>query len=170
MYFLIWLLGGALAISRAVKWFPVRFAGAGVAAAVPLAVVLAISVARPMSSPFLMDVVVALAFGLWIYATVEAPEKPIPAFYAKPARLFAGFSYTLYLTHFPIVYLLHARIAGANFWNPDFVHLLYGGIIAAGATLIAYLIAQGTETKTAVVRRKVMALLFPAGRPAPTKS
>lgn len=170
MYFLIWLLGGAIAISRAVKWSPTRFAGASTAAAVPLALVLGISVARPISSPFLMDAVVALVFGLWIYATVEAPEKPMPAFYAKPARLFAGFSYTLYLTHFPIVYLLHSRITGASFWNPDLVHLVYGLLIAAGATVIAYLIAQGTETKTAVVRRKVMAFVFSAGRPATTKS
>ena len=163
-YFLIWLLGGALAISRAVKWSPVRFAGAILVAAVPLALALGISVARPMSSPFRMDAVVALAFGLWVYATVEAPEKRTPGFYAKPARLFAGFSYTLYLTHFPLVFLLRSRIMNTEFWNPDFLHVVYGLLIAAGATVIAYLIAQGTETKTSVVRHKIMALLRPAGR------
>jgi len=111
-----------------------------------------------------MDAVIALAFGLWVYATIEAPERRMPGFYAKPARLFAGFSYTLYLTHFPLVFLLHSRIMGAKFWNPDFLHVVYGILIAAGATVIAYLIAQGTETKTSLVRRKIMALLRPAGR------
>ena len=169
LYFLIWLLGGALAISRARKWSAVRFPGAIAAATIPLVLVLGISVVRPVHSPFLMDVIVALAFGLWIYAVVEAREKPVAAIYAKPARLFAGFSYTLYLTHFPIVYLLHSQIAGARAWNPDFVHLMYGLLIAAGATLLAYLLALGTETKTAVVRRKVMSL-FPSAHRATAKS
>ncbi|MGH9782077.1 MAG: hypothetical protein ACRD33_09690, partial [Candidatus Acidiferrales bacterium] len=87
------------------------------------------------------------------------------AFYAKPARLFAGFSYTLYLTHFPIVFLLHARILGARVWNPTFIHLVYALLIAVGATLVAYLLALGTETKTAAARRKVMSLLPSARRP-----
>ena len=164
MYFLIWLLGGALAISRAVKWSQVRFAGAIVVAAVPLALALGISIVRPMNSPFRMDAVIALAFGLWVYATIEAPERRMPGFYAKPARLFAGFSYTLYLTHFPLVFLLRSRIMNTEFWDPDFLHVVYGLLIAAGATVIAYLIAQGTETKTSLVRRKIMALLHPAGR------
>ncbi|MGH9781466.1 MAG: acyltransferase family protein, partial [Candidatus Acidiferrales bacterium] len=120
LYFLIWLLGGAIALSRVVKWAAVRFSGAILAATILFVVVLGVSVARPVGSAFLMDSIVALVFGFWIYAVVEAPEKPMPAFYAKPARLFAGFSYTLYLTHFPIVFLLHARILGARVWNPTF--------------------------------------------------
>ncbi|MGH8322375.1 MAG: acyltransferase family protein [Steroidobacteraceae bacterium] len=165
MYFLIWLLGGAIAFSRVVKWSAVRFPRAIAVATIPLVLVLGISVARPISPPFLMDAIVALAFGLWIYAVVEAPEKTISAFYARPARLFAGFSYTLYLTHFPIVYLLRSRIISTRVWNPDFVHLLYAVLIVAAATAVAYLLALGTETKTAVVRRKVMSLL-PAARHA----
>jgi len=117
-----------------------------------------------------MDAIVALAFGFWIYALVEAPERSMPAFYAKPARLFAGFSYTLYLTHFPIVFLLRSRIIGSRVWNPSFIHFVYALLITAGATLVAYLLALGTETKTAVARRKVMALFPSARRPAPAKS
>ncbi|HEV2616195.1 MAG TPA: acyltransferase [Candidatus Acidoferrales bacterium] len=165
LYFLIWLLGGAIALSRVVKWAPVRFPGAILAATIPFVIVLGLSVARPLSSAFLMDSIVAIAFGVWIYAVVEAPEKAMPAFYAKPARLFAGFSYTLYLTHFPIVFLLHARILGARVWNPTLIHLVYALLITTGATLAAYLLALGTETKTAAARRKVMSLLASARRP-----
>lgn len=165
LYFLVWLLGGAIAISRVVKWSPVRFSGAIIAATIPLLLILGLSVAHPLNSPFLMDAIVALAFGLWIYAVVEAPEKPIPAFYSKPARLIAGFSYTLYLTHFPIVFLLRSRIIGSRLWNPSFIHFVYAMLIAAGVTLVAYLLALGTETKTAAARRKVMSL-FPSARHA----
>lgn len=169
-YFLIWLLGGAIAISRAVKWSPVRFPGAMAATAIPFVLVLGLSVAHPLNSPFLMDAIVALAFGLWIYAVVEAPEKSMSALYAKPARLFAGFSYTLYLTHFPFVFLLRSRIIGSRSWNPTFVHFVYALLITAAATVVAYLLALGTETKTAAARRKVMSL-FPSPRhPAPAKS
>lgn len=170
LYFLVWLLGGAIAISRVVKWSPVRFSGAIVAATIPFVLVLGLSVAHPLNSPFLMDAIVALAFGLWIYAVVEAPERSMPAFYSKSARLFAGFSYTLYLTHFPIVFLLRSRIIGSRVWNPSFIHFVYALLITASATLVAYLLALGTETKTAVARRKVMALFPSARRPAPAKS
>jgi peptidoglycan/LPS O-acetylase OafA/YrhL len=171
LYFLVWLLGGAIAISRVVKWSPVRFSRAIIAAAIPLVLVLGLSVAHPLNSPFLMDAIVALAFGLWIYAVVEAPEKSAPAFYAKPARLFAGFSYTLYLTHFPIVFLLRSRILGERrLWNLTLVHFVYVLLITAGATVAAYLLALGTETKTTAARRKVMSLFPSARRPAPVKS
>jgi peptidoglycan/LPS O-acetylase OafA/YrhL len=168
-YFLIWLLGGAIAISRAVKWSPVRFSGAMTAMTIPFVVVLGLSVAHPLNSPFLMDAIVALAFGLWIYAVVEAPDKSMPAFYAKPARLFAGFSYTLYLTHFPIVFLLRSRIIGSRVWNLTFLHFIYALLITAVATVVAYLLALGTETKTAGARRKVMSLFPSTRRPAPAK-
>ncbi|HEV2221384.1 MAG TPA: acyltransferase [Candidatus Acidoferrales bacterium] len=170
LYFLIWLLGGAIAISRVVKWSPVRFSGAIIATAIPFVLVLGLSVAHPLNSPFLMDAIVALAFGLWIYATVEAPEKSMSALYAKPARLFAGFSYTLYLTHFPIVFLLRSRIIGSRAWNPTLVHFVYALLITAAATLVAYLLALGTETKTAAARSKVMSLFPSTRRPAPAKS
>ena len=167
LYFLVWFLGGAIAISRVVRWSPVRFSGAIVAAAIPFVLVLGLSVAHPLDSPFLMDAIVALAFGLWIYAVVEAREKSMSALYAKPARLFAGFSYTLYLTHFPIVFLLRSRIIGSRAWNPTFVHFVYALLITAAATLAAYLLALVTETKTAAARRKVMSLFPSTRRPAP---
>ncbi|MGH9731326.1 MAG: acyltransferase family protein, partial [Candidatus Acidiferrales bacterium] len=169
LYFLVWLLGGAIAISRAVKWSPVRFSGAMIAMTILFVLVLGLSVAHPLNSPFLMDAIVALAFGLWIYAVVEAPEKPMPAFYAQPARLFAGFSYTLYLTHFPIVFLLRSRIIGSRVWNLTFIHFVYVLLITAVATIVAYLLALGTETKTAVARRKVMSLFPSTRRPAAAK-
>ena len=161
LYFLLWLLGGAIALSRTVKWSPVRFSGAIIAAAFPFILVLGLSVAHPLASAFQTDAIVALAFAFWTYAAVEASDKAMPAVYAKPARLFAGFSYTLYLTHFPVVFLLHSRILGARVWNPTFIHLVYALLIAAAATFAAYLLALGTETKTSAARRKVMSF-FPS--------
>ena len=170
MYFLIWLFGGAIALSRSLKWSPMRFAKASTLAAAPFVLVLGFSVARPLNSAFLMDAAVALAFGLWIYAIVEANEGPVPAIYAKAAGSFAGFSYTLYLMHFPLLFLLRSRIIRGNVWKPDFVHLLYGLALTAVMVLIAYEIAQSTEMNTTEVRRKVMALFRSTKHPAAAKS
>ncbi|MFZ0922585.1 MAG: hypothetical protein WA020_05965, partial [Candidatus Acidiferrales bacterium] len=76
------------------------------------------------------------------------------------ARLVAGFSYTLYLTHFPVVFFMRARIIHGATWRPDFIHILYALGIAMVPIVIAYGLAQVTEARTASVRHKVMAL-FP---------
>ena len=158
MYFLIWLLGGAIAGATVFSWSPFRLARVNAITVVPLICVLGLSVARPLNSGFLTDLIVALGFTLWVYATVEAPERPISVLYVKSARLFAGFSYTLYLTHFPLVFLMRAGIIHGKVWRPDAIHLLYALGIATVPIVIAYGIAQVTEAKTAQVRRKVLAL------------
>ncbi|HYL61291.1 MAG TPA: hypothetical protein VE077_01630, partial [Candidatus Methylomirabilis sp.] len=120
---------------------------------------LALSFRHPIESPFLLDAAVALGFGVWMYALVSGEEKPVPRAYDKTARLFAGFSYTLYAVHFPLLFLLRARCMGEQVWAPDWLHFFYGVVIAAVAVAIAWAIAQVTEAKTAAVRRRVMSLL-----------
>jgi peptidoglycan/LPS O-acetylase OafA/YrhL len=170
LYFLIWLLGGAIAHSSSRQRFPLRISFAGALAIIPFAAALALSVARPLDSVFLTDSIVALGFGVWMYALVRTKEGPVWPHYAKLARLFAGFSYTLYAIHFPLLFLFRARFIGANVWRPDGIHLFYGLAIAIAATAIAYGIAQATEARTAVVRRKVMTLLPFPRRPTVVKS
>ncbi|MGB6624807.1 MAG: acyltransferase [Candidatus Acidiferrales bacterium] len=165
LYFLIWLLGGAIAVSSSLKWSPVRFARANALALAPMAFALGISVRYPLRSAFWTDAIVAAGFGLWVYCTVEATEKRLPVGYAKLARLLAGFSYTLYLTHLPMVLLLRACIIHGNPWSPDILHLAYGVAIVIGAMIVAYAIAQITEARTAQARNKVLKLL--PGRPLP---
>jgi peptidoglycan/LPS O-acetylase OafA/YrhL len=157
LYFLIWLVGGAIALMLLRGKASLRTSWASTAAIVPLVCVLGVSIARPLDSAFLTDSVVALAFAMWMYAILEMSDRPVGAFYAKLARLMAGFSYTLYLTHFPFVFFIRANVH--HVWRPDLLHLLYAAVIVASAMLIAYGVAQVTEAKTSFFRKKVLGLL-----------
>ena len=170
LYFLIWLLGGAIAVSSVLKWSPVRFAKANALALVPMVIALGFSVKYPFGFAFGTDVVVAIGFAVWMYCTVGITERKLSAAYAKLARLLAGFSYTLYLTHLPLVLLLCAFVVHGKLWKPDFLHISYGTAIAMGAMVIAYAIAQFTEARTAQARNVMLKLLPGKSQPAPAKS
>jgi peptidoglycan/LPS O-acetylase OafA/YrhL len=101
--------------------------------------------------------IVALGFASWVYVIAGASERHISPSYARVARWLAGFSYTLYLIHFPIVFFLRARVHGAV-WQPTFIHLVYAALICAIAVGAAYLLSQFTEAKTELVRHRVMGL------------
>lgn len=157
LYFLIWLLGGIVALSLRQREARTRFSWANAMAIVPLLFVLGFSVSRPLSSPFFTDMIVALGFASWVYVIAGASERHISPSYARVARWLAGFSYTLYLIHFPIVFFLRARVHGAV-WQPTFIHLVYAALICAIAVGAAYLLSQFTEAKTELVRHRVMGL------------
>ncbi len=159
LYFLLWLLGGAIAYSFRRRRTPLRVPYAGAWAAVPFAAALAASVDHVLSSAFLMDSVVALGFAVWMYTLVHGADRPVPQGYARAARFFAGFSYTLYATHFPLLFLFRARIVRNDVWTPDWLHILCGLAIVVVTVVIAWGIAQLTEARTAAVRQKAMSLL-----------
>lgn len=158
LYFLVWLIGGAIAFSLIRGHVQLRLRWANAAAIVPLFFVLGFSALRPLSSAFLTDCIVAVGFAMWMYSLLDLPEKQLSQWYAKIARLLAGFSYTLYLTHFPVVFLIRARTLHGPMWRPDFVHILSAAGVAIIAIAFAYAIAQVTESKTALVRHKVMSV------------
>ena len=166
LYFLLWLIGGAIAysFSRKKSFHGISYASS--LAIIPFAVALAVSFKRPFDSAFLTDLIVALGFGIWMYALVREADRPVLHSYAKAARLFAGFSYTLYATHFPLLFLFRARFVGAAVWSPDWRHFFYGLAIVVIMTAIGWGIAQMTEARTSAVRRKVMSLWPGAARPA----
>lgn len=160
LYFLIWLVGGAIALVSLRNWSRHWIAKANAIALAPLAVALGLSVKNPLHSAFAIDVIVAFGFAVWMYCTLEATERKLSTVYTKLARLLSGFSYTLYLTHLPLVLLLCAFVTHGNAWRPDVVHLCYGSAIVIGALIFAYFIAQLTEARTASARKMVLNLLL----------
>lgn len=158
LYFLIWLIGGAIALMLLRGRASLRAGWANMAAIVPFAFFLGFSVAKPLDSAFLMDGMVAVGFAMWMYVLIEMPDRPVGNFYAKLARLSAGFSYTLYLTHFPFVFFIRAN-THHHIWQPDLLHISYAALIAGAAMLLAYGVAQVTEAKTSFFRDKVLGLL-----------
>jgi peptidoglycan/LPS O-acetylase OafA/YrhL len=89
--------------------------------------------------------------------TILSDCRPAPDSIAvRLVRQTARFSYTLYLTHMPLLLLLAAWVAADRLWSPtqpghDAVALLVLAVLVA----YAYLVASVTEFRTGQVRRWV---------------
>ena len=97
------------------------------------------------------DLAVGLSFAFLMHAILQV-QVPIGAAGRKLAKTFAGFSYTLYVLHFPLLLFIRARWQQSFRWQPDMMHLAYGSCIIACVLLYAFGIARITESNTAAVR------------------
>jgi peptidoglycan/LPS O-acetylase OafA/YrhL len=97
-------------------------------------------------------------FGL-LYVLLGAREVAAGRWYEQPSRTVAGFSYTLYLVHMPMLMLLTALLAGETRWVPDARHIAVGLVVLLFVVGSAYLLAKGTEFRTAEVRDWLKQLL-----------
>ncbi|WP_168735838.1 acyltransferase family protein [Cohnella fermenti] len=156
LYYIIWLLGFALHL------LPAKLSRAGIAGAIlcPLLALAALGGSRfyavPMSE-FSQDLLLALAFSGVLYCVkLVYYRKPAPSpTIRQTASSLAGYSYSLYLTHFPILVFLHAMAYDRNAqkWQPDAIHLAYGAVLFVGVSVYAWMLAQLTEKQTAKARR-----------------
>jgi peptidoglycan/LPS O-acetylase OafA/YrhL len=92
------------------------------------------------------------AIGL-IWSTLSAP--PATGRYAKAAILLSEISYTLYLTHQPMLILLGAFWLRGNLWTPDLPHLVLTLVPISIAVFFAYLMYLLFESRTDAVREFV---------------
>ena len=158
LYFLIWLAGAAVALgprfaALCKPWFfwPAALFTCGLFAGA-----LAFSLVRPGLFGDGEDLLIGAAFALWLYVLTHVSSAEVPRAYSAPARTLAGFSYTLYLVHFPALLLLRALWSPSGDWQPGALHLLYGTGLAALMLAYAYLVASFTEARTDAVRRRLM--------------
>lgn len=124
------------------------------------------------------DIVLGLATAAFVGARLLAGTRPagvgagagagVRARYARWATALAGFSYTLYLCHYPPLAFLNAWLAAGRRWQPTPGALAAGAGIAAVVTLYAYGLARVTEGKTEMVRGWV--LRARAGKDSPNAS
>ena len=112
------------------------------------------------------DYILAVATAILIWALLTASETaPAAAGSVRFCRRLAGFSYTLYVVHFPFLTLVAALLVGEQRWQPTLPHIAAAlGIL--GVTLAyAYAIASVTEFRTGSVRRWVEHTLGIAAAP-----
>jgi len=98
------------------------------------------------------DLSVGFAFTLFLFGILQMDSKRPHIYYAGISHLFAEFSYSLYVIHFPLLLFLKAWIAPSQRWQPDTVHLLYGAVIGAMVLGFALLVSLFTEKRTWVAR------------------
>ena len=149
--FLIWLAGGVVALTS--RYF--RFGGIwqargwtlGAAALTGWCLRAAVTGGGWMGS----DLAVGLSFALLIHGLVQS-GLPLVERGRRFAKSFAGFSYSLYVLHFPLLLLIRAKWMPAYRWEPDAIRLPLGAGLAVGVLLYAFVLAQITEGKTSAVR------------------
>ena len=100
--------------------------------------------------------VVAAGTSLFLFGLVRWWPREIPRLltaWKTPAGVSAGFSYTLYLTHYPLLVFFAAWLIGSERWQPNVGSMFKGVAIFGVIMLHAYGISRLTEGHTGTVRR-----------------
>jgi peptidoglycan/LPS O-acetylase OafA/YrhL len=101
------------------------------------------------------DFILAGCFSTWMLA-ISIPGGGEPSSVTGAvAKILSGFSYTVYLIHFPLLAFLRTRFNPAGDWPPDARHFAPGILLALAALAFAYCVAFFTELRTAGVRKRV---------------
>ena len=146
LYFLIWLLGTAVAFAPRLKisekvTFVIAIVG----------LTIAICGARaPGFGSTEQDFISASGLALMLYAILPV-ELPL----SRLGRRLADMSYTLYLCHFPPLLFLATILveSRAERWQPDTPHLLAAGGILLVVVAYCWIISLATERQTERIRR-----------------
>lgn len=144
----VWLLGVLLAIlpvwhtTSWTRWLAVAFYS-------PIFV----TVSRGhLTGRFPADYVLGIATFALLYVLLGARQPATGRWYERPSHTMAGFSYTLYLVHVPMLMLLTALLAGDHRWLPDLSHTAIGLAVLLFVIVYAYAVAKLTEFHTDEVR------------------
>ena len=162
--FVVWLAGGGVALTSRYLRFGASHRWVAVLYTTCAATLAGICLVAARANRELLgsDLAVALSFALLTYGIVQL-SLPLSAVGLRLAKTFAGFSYSLYVLHFPLLLLIRAQWLPAFRWQPDGMHLLLGAVISGGVLFYAFVIAHITERKTSVVRSWVRRQFRAAG-------
>jgi len=155
-YFLIWLAGALVGRLPRISKFKPLFPALSLIGGVIFVGALAWSRTHRLSSDLLTDYVVAFCFAVWLYTLLLGSREDASPAYVHGAKKLAGFSYTLYLTHFPGLLLLRGLLNPRGNWQPDPRHLAYGLAIGLLMLTYAYIVAEVTEARTGSVRSRLL--------------
>jgi peptidoglycan/LPS O-acetylase OafA/YrhL len=160
-YFLIWLAGALVGRLQRTTRFKSPSAAVPLAGGLIFVGALAWSRTHRLSSDLATDYIVAFCFALWLYALLLGSREDASPAYVYGAKKLAGFSYTLYLTHFPALLLLRGLLDPQGNWQPDPLHLVFALAIGLLMLSYAFCVAELTEARTARVRSRLLRLLVP---------
>jgi peptidoglycan/LPS O-acetylase OafA/YrhL len=152
--FLVWLTGTILVVAYS-KW---RLSGKGwlivYLGLSSLVLTAFLTAARMRQSPWTgSDLAIGLAFSAFLFGVLQLNIGAGSRTYLRAAHFLSGFSYSLYVLHFPFLLFLRAWLVPAQRWQPDATHLLYGLGLGAVALASAWLVSKFTEGKTRVARQ-----------------
>lgn len=164
-YFAVWLVGTCVLLLPRIKYLTNRFIP--FLAATLLLVIIPI---RPLmmtgrlftnewtENLLVIDLLIGLAFGFLIYSLIHNVSVKIRHIdykrLGKVSKLLAGFSFSLYLIHYPIINTVYywSKNRGFSGLQPSFTSVFIEIILILFICLIAYLFSKFTEGQTHKVR------------------
>jgi peptidoglycan/LPS O-acetylase OafA/YrhL len=156
LYFAVWLMGAGLA-----AWFrraQLPAWGLWVKGLAWLAFAIAVVVGRlsivgDWYADPILGAVTAVLLGLSIQGELVATSRR--SLWARAASWLAGFSYTLYVAHYPVLTFLFAGFMDGNRWAPSLRAVSTVGLVAVAIMLLyAYPLSRVTEAQTEWLRRR----------------
>lgn len=154
--FILWLTGSALAVAfsrfdvsnrRALYcWFVITATALGSC----------LAYARSRNPNFWIDFSLALSFSAFLFGVLNTGVAGKR--YARIAHLLSGFSYSLYVLHFPLLVFLRAWLVPREKWQPDAKHLIFAATIGLLVLVFAWLVSTFTENQTRAVRNWIRRL------------
>ena len=158
--FLIWLAGCGLVFLHSRVKLRSRPAALGMLCFFSILSGTTLAVVRILArDPVLSDLGVGFVFTLFLFALLQYEVSENSSYYSTVAHRFAGFSYSLYVLHFPFLLFFRAWLVPPERWQPTSAHLLGAASIGVGVLLYAWLVSRVTEAKTDALRRRVNQLL-----------
>jgi peptidoglycan/LPS O-acetylase OafA/YrhL len=164
-YFAVWLVGTCVMLLPRVNYLINKFIP--ILATILLLIIIPI---RPLMMTgrlftnewtedlLLIDLLIALAFGFLIYSMIHIVSDKIRHLdhkrLGKVAKLLAGFSFSLYLIHYPIINTVYYWSASKGFsgLQPSITSVLIELLLILLICFIAYLFSKFTEGQTHKVR------------------
>jgi peptidoglycan/LPS O-acetylase OafA/YrhL len=151
--FLIWLAGCGLVLLYSRVQVRSKFAALSLLCFTSVLSGVMFAVARVLQrNPLLSDLEVGFVFTLFLFAVLQIAVRRNPSPYSALVHRFAGFSYSLYVLHFPFVLFFRTWLVPVERWQPTPARLLCAASIGAGSLLFAWLVSLVTEAKTDVAR------------------
>jgi peptidoglycan/LPS O-acetylase OafA/YrhL len=158
--FFVWLAGCGLVLLYSKVQVRSRFAALGLLCFTSVLSGVMFAVARVLQlDPLLSDLEVGFAFTLFLFAVLQIAVRRNPSPYSRVVHRFAGFSYSLYVLHFPFLLFFRTWLVPVERWSPTPANLLCAASIGVGSLLFAWLVSLVTEAKTDVVRAKLNRLV-----------
>ena len=160
-YGLIWLLGAATVFAVRIPLRLSKHAALGLLGGSILLMLLTLSAIRFKSihSDFVGDFLLGATCALFVWSAARQNETVSPTLLTVAAKNYAGWTYSLYLLHMPVLVFIASLCVRSSRWFPDALHLAMAGGILVAVLLYAYAISLCTERRTGAVRTWIAARL-----------
>lgn len=159
LYFSVWLLGVLVALAniRITPWLTRNRPIPAVVSIVLLGATATIARFAVHKVEYILDLMTGLTFAGVLYVVVRTAKPSLNGIYSYISRGLSRSSYTIYLSHLPILCFARGLVIGGVRWQPDGYHLgIWAGIVVGVAAYI-WCFYSVTEKHTDSVRRRMSA-------------